>query len=65
MVKIVVDFDRCESSGKCCELAPALFELDKDNYLVIKDPTPGEESRALLEKCVRACPTEAIRLEAG
>lgn len=64
-MKIVVDFDQCESSAKCCELAPAFFELDKDRYLVIKNPEPDEESRALLEECVRACPTQAIRLEAS
>jgi ferredoxin len=65
VVKIVVDFDRCESTGKCCDLAPALFELDKDRYLVIKQAEPGEESRGLLEECVRQCPTEAIRIEAS
>jgi ferredoxin len=64
-VKIVVDFDRCESTGKCCELAPSFFELDKDRYLVIKQSEPGEEARALLEQCVQECPTQAIRLEAG
>ncbi|MCC6238403.1 MAG: ferredoxin [Dehalococcoidia bacterium] len=64
-MKVVVDFDRCESSGKCCELAPDYFALDRDNYLVIRVAEPGEEARALLEACVGACPTQAIRLEAS
>lgn len=64
-MKIVVDFDRCESSGVCCETAPAFFELDKDKYLIIKVPTPDEDARVLLEECVRTCPTQAIRLEEG
>ncbi len=61
-MKIVVDFDRCDSNGVCCGLAPEVFELDDQNFLLIKQEEPGPELRELLEECVRSCPTSAISL---
>ncbi len=62
-MKIVVDFDKCDSNGVCCGIAPDLFELDDQNFLVIKQEEPGEDQRATLEEAVRNCPTEAISIE--
>ena len=62
-MKIVVDFDKCDSNGICCGVAPDLFELDDQNFLVIKHEEPGEDQRASLEEAVRGCPTEAISIE--
>ena len=61
-MKIEVDFDKCDSNGVCCGVAPEVFELDEQNFLVIKQEQPGEELRAKMEKCVRTCPTGAITL---
>ena len=62
-MKIVVDFDKCDSNGVCCGVAPDLFELDDQNFLVIKQEEPGEDQRAKLDEAVRNCPTEAISIE--
>lgn len=62
-MKIVVDFDKCDSNGVCCGIAPDLFELDDQNFLVIHDEEPGEEHRETLEEAVRSCPTGAIALQ--
>ncbi len=62
-MKIVVDFDKCDSNGVCCGIAPDLFELDDQNFLVIKQEEPGEDQRVTLEEAVRNCPTEAISVE--
>ena len=62
-MKIVVDFDKCDSNGVCCGIAPDLFELDDQNFLVIKQEEPGEDQRATLEEAVRNCPTEAISID--
>jgi ferredoxin len=62
-MKIVVDFDKCDSNGVCCGIAPDLFELDDQNFLVIKQEEPGDDQRATLEEAVRNCPTEAISIE--
>ena len=62
-MKIVVDFDKCDSNGGCCGVAPDLFELDDQNFLVIKQEEPGQDQRASLEEAVRGCPTAAISIE--
>lgn len=58
-MKVIVDFETCESHGTCVELVPEVFDL-KDLSLVLLDPSPDESLRALLEEAVRLCPTESI-----
>lgn len=62
-MKIVVDFDLCQSHGLCMEAAPELFEIRDDGFLYILDETPGEALRGKLEQAVRECPTSAIAIE--
>ncbi len=62
-MKIVVDFDSCQSHGLCTQAAPEVFEIRDDGFLYILQETPGEELRAKVEKAVRECPTTAIKLE--
>ncbi|RWA21763.1 fdxD [Mycolicibacterium elephantis DSM 44368] len=41
-------------------IAPAVFELDDDEYaVVITDPVPVEQE-ALAEKAIEACPRAAL-----
>ncbi len=62
-MKIVVDFDKCNSNAACQAAAPEIFEVREDNFLYILDENPGEEHRAKAEAAVRACPTRAISIE--
>jgi ferredoxin len=62
-MKIVVDFDKCDSNALCVAAAPKLFEVKDDNFLYILDETPGEDQKAALEEAVRNCPTGAISIE--
>ena len=62
-MKIVVDFDRCKSHGKCMRAAPALFEVRADNFLYVLDENPPEGLRKQAEAAVKVCPTQAIKLE--
>jgi ferredoxin len=62
-MKIVVDFDLCQSHGLCTQAAPELFEIRDDGFLYILDETPPEALRGKLEKAVRECPTAAISIE--
>jgi ferredoxin len=59
-MRVVVDRDRCEGNALCVRYAPAVFELDDDEYAtVIADPIPaGEEANA--ERSVVECPRAAI-----
>jgi ferredoxin len=62
-MKIVVDFDLCQSHGLCTQAAPELFEIRDDGFLYILDETPPDAMRAKLEKATRECPTGAITVE--
>jgi ferredoxin len=44
--------------------APDLFELDDDDKVVILKESISEEERAHAEEAVRACPVDALVLEA-
>lgn len=62
-MKIVVDFDLCQSHGLCTQAAPEVFEIRDDGFLYILDEDPAEGLRKKLEAAVRECPTGAIKLE--
>ena len=62
-MKIVVDFDLCQSHGLFTQAAPEVFEIRDDGFLYILNEEPGEELRKKLETAVRECPTGAIKLE--
>jgi ferredoxin len=65
-MKITVDFDLCESNGLCEGLAPDVFELDDDDYLVVKKDDIGPEDLDSVRRAVASCPRAAISLqEAG
>ena len=61
-MRVVVDFDRCQSNAVSMEVAPEIFEVRGDNFLYILDETPPESLRPKLEEAVRRCPTQAISL---
>jgi len=60
-MKVVVDFDVCESNAICVGLVPSVFELDDNEYLSVVEE-PDESLRPDLEKAVRGCPKQAIKL---
>lgn len=61
-MKIVVDFDRCESNAVCMGIAPDIFEVRDDNFLYILDEHPPESRRADMQEAVDMCPTAAISI---
>ena len=62
-MRVVVDFDVCESNALCMAAAPEVFEVRDDDYLYILDENPPDALRAKVEEAVAACPRAAIRLE--
>jgi len=62
-MKVVVDYDVCESNAVCMAVAPEIFEVRDDDFLYVLDEHPGEEFRAKLEEAVRRCPKQAISIE--
>jgi len=62
-MKIVVDFDLCESNAICMQIAPDVFEVRDDDFLYVLTEHPDEGDRARMEECVQRCPKQAISLE--
>ncbi|HOB47863.1 MAG TPA: ferredoxin [Mycobacterium sp.] len=59
-MRVVVDRDRCEGNAICVGIAPNLFELDDDDYVVVtKDPIPAA-AEALAEQAIAECPRAAL-----
>jgi ferredoxin len=64
-MKVKVDFDLCESNALCEALAPEVFELDDDDYLVIKQDDVTDENRGAVQQAIAACPRSAISMVEG
>ncbi len=62
-MKVVVDFDLCESNAICMGIAPEVFEVREDDFLYILQENPPEELRPQLEEAVMSCPRAAISLQ--
>ena len=62
-MRVVVDFDTCQSNALCMGVAPEVFEVRDDGYLYILNETPDESLRAKVEEAARLCPTQAITVE--
>jgi ferredoxin len=62
-MRVVVDFDKCQSNAVCMGVAPEVFEVRDDNFLYILQEEPPEELRPKMEQAVRECPTGAISIE--
>ncbi|HVM09612.1 MAG TPA: ferredoxin [Acidimicrobiales bacterium] len=62
-MRVVVDFDMCQSNAVCQGVAPEVFEVRDDGYLYILQENPSEELRSKVEDAARSCPVQAITIE--
>ena len=61
-LRVIVDYDVCESNALCMAAAPEVFEVRDDDNLYVLNETPGEDLRAKVEEAIRRCPKQAITL---
>ncbi len=61
-MKIVVDYDRCESNGVCMSIVPEVFEVRDDDFMYVLDEHPPEKYWAKVHQAVNSCPTQALSL---
>jgi ferredoxin len=61
-MRVVVDYDLCESNAICMEVAPEVFEVRDDDFLYVLQENPAEDLRAKVEEAVQRCPKQAISL---
>ena len=62
-MKVVVDFDLCESNAVCMAIAPEVFEVRDDDFLYVLNENPGPELETKVREAVERCPKQAITLE--
>jgi ferredoxin len=61
-MEILVDRDLCEANAVCCGLAPAVFELNDDEDLVILTQDPPVELMDRVTTAVTRCPKNALSI---
>jgi len=61
--QVVADLAKCQGYANCLMVDPQRFDLDSANQVAILRNLvePGEED--LVQEAVRACPTQALRIE--
>jgi ferredoxin len=62
-MRIIVDYDLCESNALCAQVAPEVFEVRDDDALYVLNEEPPDHLRPKVEAAVRVCPKQAIRVE--
>ena len=61
---VVVDRDRCCSAGHCVVEAPAVFDQDeRDGVVILLDSAPPASLWSSVRAAARQCPSRAIGLE--
>ncbi|HAQ22725.1 MAG TPA: ferredoxin [Acidimicrobiaceae bacterium] len=62
-MRVIVDYDLCESNAICMQIAPDIFEVRDDDFLYVLEEQPADDRRAALEEAVQRCPKQAIAVE--
>lgn len=62
-MKVIVDFDLCESNAVCMAIAPEVFEVRDDDYLYVLQESPPPELHERVREAAERCPKQAISLE--
>ena len=62
-MRVVVDFDLCESNAICMQVAPEIFEVRDDDFLYVLNEEPGEDRGSAVEEAVQRCPKQAISIQ--
>lgn len=61
-MRVEVNRDLCEGNAVCVKEAPEVFALGDDDQARILQEHPDEALRAKVDRAVRRCPRNALRL---
>jgi ferredoxin len=61
-MRVIVDYDLCESNALCMATAPEVFEVRDDDLLYVLQEEPPEELREKVQEAARSCPKVAITI---
>ena len=59
-MRVIVDYDLCESNALCMAACPEVFEVRDDDNLYLLQEQPSEDLRDKVMAAVRACPKAAL-----
>ena len=62
-MRIKCDFDLCESNAVCVGMAPDVFELDDNDYLVILEEDVSDDRVEEMRQVVASCPRSALSID--
>jgi ferredoxin len=62
-MRVIVDYDLCESNALCMAAAPEVFEVRDDDFMYVLQENPPEELRSKVELAVQRCPKQALKIE--
>ncbi|MFV0260584.1 MAG: ferredoxin [Acidimicrobiales bacterium] len=62
-MKVVVDYDLCESNAVCMGIAPEVFEVREDDFLYVLNENPPPDQWEKVREAAERCPKQAISLE--
>ncbi|MCF8569988.1 ferredoxin [Gordonia sp. HY002] len=62
-MRVKCDFDLCESNAVCVGMAPDVFDLDDNDYLVILDEDLPDSRAEEMRQVVASCPRSALYIE--
>lgn len=61
-MRVIVDWDRCESNAVCMQIAPEVFEVGDDDNLSVLQEEPAPEHHDRVRQAVERCPRQALSL---
>jgi ferredoxin len=61
-VRVAVDRSLCESNALCVGAAPAVFDLDDDDLLIVLDAQPSPDQQDRVRDAVGLCPKQALSI---
>lgn len=59
-MRVVVDFNLCESNAVCQGYAPGVFEVGEDDTLRLLKEVPDPAEHAGVRQAALSCPKQAI-----
>ena len=62
-MRVIINYDLCESNALCMAAAPEVFEIRDDDLLYVLQENPPPALREKVFAAVRACPKAAISIE--
>ena len=62
-MRVIVDYDLCESNAVCMAVAPEVFEVRDDDFLYVLQDEPPPELHDRVRQAAERCPKQAIFLE--